>query len=882
MGQAVRKRKPLPVRKQSVTRRQPQKPADVSFTREAISLGLFVCGVFVAVSLWSHYNSASLEPGENVMGIVGALVAAILTKLLGWCSYAVVVGLVLMARRVWQGVEDSSITVWSSLLAALGSLIMVSAAAAFVSVLLGAEGGGAIGAHTAFVLVRYVSEAGTLLLTLAVFFLALSLSTGVGTAAVLAGLSAAWSFLGAIAVDTVYFCRELCRGAVVLLVKLGRIGVTAGAAAGAALLRMGSSVGGWMVDFWLERKEQRMREASELKSVEVKTPTKPRSKPNKADDNWTLGEDLDTTSTRSSRTQPSSSSAEAPPIRVLRQDIKVEKTTSSKKSDLGRKRAKAVPEAKSAGKPKRRYDLPPLELLVKGDPSSAHAPDDKTLISNSKRLEKALADFRVGGNVVEVQPGPVITLYQFLPAAGVKVQRIISLADDLALTLRVASVRVYAPVPGKGTVGIEVPNDNREMVRLHDVLASEEIQQTKSDLMVAIGKDTFGNPYAANLARMPHLLIAGATGTGKSVFINSLLLSLLYRNTPEDLNFIMIDPKMLELSIYEGIPHLKAPVVTNPKRARGVLWWAVEEMERRYKLMKDLGVRNLASYNNLARGDDGESRKKFKNGETVIELRDRDIVTTGANSTPLTGVDDNHDDVKTPSPGAKQLEVLPRIVIVVDELADLMLTVGREIEELFTRLAQKARAAGIHLVLATQRPSVNVITGLIKANFPARVSFKVASRIDSRTVLDDSGAERLLGDGDLLYMSPNTRGVVRLHGAFVSDSEVTEVVAALKDQGPPEYDEAIEKMIDAIEKGDGGSASGAGGDEEYDPLYDEAVALVVEKGSASTSMVQRAFRIGYNRAARILETMERDGVVGPADGSRPRQILAPNHEMLAD
>ncbi|MCB0358076.1 MAG: type IV secretion system DNA-binding domain-containing protein, partial [Bdellovibrionales bacterium] len=522
------------------------------------------------------------------------------------------------------------------------------------------------------------------------------------------------------------------------------------------------------------------------------------------------------------------------------------------------------------------FRLPPLDLLIPGEHGEEPLVDDNQLIANSRRLEQTLQDFRIGGEVVEVQPGPVITLYQFVPAAGVKVQRIINLADDIALALKVASVRVYAPVPGKGTVGIEVPNEHREIVRLRDVLSSEQSSKSDASLLLGLGKDTFGAPYVANLQRMPHLLIAGATGTGKSVCINSLLLSLLYRNTPEELQLILIDPKMLELSMYEDIPHLKSPVVTNPKRARGVLWWAVNEMDRRYSVMKDLGVRNLASYNLLARGEDVSKRSRRSSSENVIELHEKDIVATEVLGEPLTGKDEQGRGVAEKPPGAVVLEPMPRIVIVVDELADLMLTVGREVEELFTRLAQKARAAGIHLILATQRPSVNVITGLIKANFPARVSFKVATRIDSRTVLDSSGAERLLGDGDMLYSSPMTRGETRLHGAFVSDEEVADVCRFLKEQRPAQYDADIEKTITAMEEAEAGGGRGAIDDEEYDPLYDQAVQLVVEKGQASTSMVQRAFRIGYNRAARILDVMEREGVVGPADGARPREVLAPS------
>ncbi|MCL4141660.1 UNVERIFIED_CONTAM: hypothetical protein GTU68_063875 [Idotea baltica] len=463
------------------------------------------------------------------------------------------------------------------------------------------------------------------------------------------------------------------------------------------------------------------------------------------------------------------------------------------------------------------YQKPDLSLLVAGATNTSFGPDDDSLIANSKDLEQALLNFKIGGRVVEVHPGPVITMYQFQPAAGVKVQRVINLADDLALALKVASVRVFAPVPGKGTIGIEVPNAQREIVRLHDVLNSEAFQTEGEDLPLALGKDTYGDAFVACLPKMPHLLIAGATGTGKSVCINSLLLSLLCKSSPAHLQLLLIDPKMLELSIYEDIPHLKSPVVTNVNKAKGVLHWAVEEMERRYRLLKEVGVRDLASYNRLAR--ESQQSEEFE-GE------------------------------------------LPRIVVVVDELADLMLSVGREVEELLTRLAQKARAAGIHLILATQRPSVNVITGLIKANFPARISFKVTSKIDSRTVLDSSGAERLLGQGDMLYSSPSIGGLKRLHSPYVSDQEVNDVADYLRTQGEPQYDESIEQTY--LKDGEGN---------EYDELYDPAVSLVIDKGQASTSMVQRAFRIGYNRAARILEVMEREGVVGPADGSRPRKVL---------
>ena len=518
------------------------------------------------------------------------------------------------------------------------------------------------------------------------------------------------------------------------------------------------------------------------------------------------------------------------------------------------------------------FDLPSTEVLIGAEEKVTTSPKDKDLVKNSKMLEKALSDFKIGGKVVEVHPGPVITLYEYLPAAGIKVQKIINLADDLALALKVGRVRVYAPVPGKGTVGIEVPNSHRQIVRLREVLESEDVWDATKPLEIALGKDTFGQTQVADLAKMPHLLIAGATGTGKSVCINSVILSLLYRNTPEDLRLLLIDPKMLELSVYEGVPHLKSKVVTNPKHARGLLWWAVEEMERRYKLMMDKGVRNLDNYNRaVSTSTGGEAKRRGKKEEPIIELTEKDVVAT---SDSEVGIDRANEEAEI---GSLEGERLPRIVIVVDELADLMLTVGREVEELLTRLAQKARAAGIHLILATQRPSVNVITGLIKANFPARISFQVASKIDARTIMDTSGAEKLLGQGDMLFMPPGTGRLRRLHSPFVSDQEVADVVDFIRSQGEPDYDEEIEKVIERLNTSE--VEGGAFGEsEEMDPLYDQAVQLVVDKGQASTSMVQRAFRIGYNRAARILDSMESQGVVGPADGARPRTVLVPNRE----
>jgi S-DNA-T family DNA segregation ATPase FtsK/SpoIIIE len=510
------------------------------------------------------------------------------------------------------------------------------------------------------------------------------------------------------------------------------------------------------------------------------------------------------------------------------------------------------------------YRTPPLSLLDP-IPEATKKQDREVLTMNARLMEKKLKDFGVEGEVVEICPGPVITMYEFSPGPGIKVSRIAGLSDDLTMALQAHSIRIVAPIPGKGVVGIELPNREREMVSLKEIFNSEEFHKGKMKLPLALGKDIAGNPLVTDLARMPHLLVAGATGSGKSVAINTMILSLLYTSTPTDVRIIMVDPKMLELSVYEGIPHLLLPVVTDPKKASLALKWAVEEMGRRYRLMSDKGVRNIDSYNKeLERSEKEAAENKARGVVVVDEIEELDDE-----------VEDQEDmearEAAIQAYLAKEDELehghLPYIVVIVDELADLMMVAGREIEESIARLAQMARAAGIHLILATQRPSVDVITGLIKANFPARISFQVSSKIDSRTILDGNGAESLLGAGDMLFLPPGTSRMLRSHGAFVSDAEVQRVVEFLKKQGKPVYEKSILEMKASDEKG-------AADDEELDERYDDALALVAEAKQASISMIQRRLRIGYNRAARIIEKMEQEGVVGPSDGtSKPREVF---------
>ncbi|MBJ9976512.1 DNA translocase FtsK 4TM domain-containing protein [Pseudomonas sp. S75] len=464
-------------------------------------------------------------------------------------------------------------------------------------------------------------------------------------------------------------------------------------------------------------------------------------------------------------------------------------------------------------------------------------------------LEIKLKEFGVEVSVDSIHPGPVITRYEIQPAAGVKVSRIANLAKDLARSLAVTSVRVVEVIPGKTTVGIEIPNENRQMVRFSEVLSTPQYDEQKSPVTLALGHDIGGKPVITDLAKMPHLLVAGTTGSGKSVGVNAMILSILFKSGPEDARLIMIDPKMLELSIYEGIPHLLCPVVTDMKDAANALRWSVAEMERRYKLMAAMGVRNLAGFN-----------RKIKDAEEAGEVI----------HDPLYRRESMEDE-------APVLKTLPTIVVVVDEFADMMMIVGKKVEELIARIAQKARAAGIHLILATQRPSVDVITGLIKANIPTRMAFQVSSKIDSRTIIDQGGAEQLLGHGDMLYMPPGTSLPIRVHGAFVSDEEVHRVVEAWKLRGAPDYNDDILNGVEEAGSGfDGGGGGGGDGDDaETDALYDEAVQFVLESRRASISAVQRKLKIGYNRAARMIESMEMAGVVTPMNSNGSREVIAP-------
>jgi S-DNA-T family DNA segregation ATPase FtsK/SpoIIIE len=473
------------------------------------------------------------------------------------------------------------------------------------------------------------------------------------------------------------------------------------------------------------------------------------------------------------------------------------------------------------------FKLPPLSLLDEVPPSQGEEVQRESLRMNAFRLEGKLRDFGVEGEVVEIVPGPLITMYEFKPAPGIKISKVSSLADDLALNMRASNIRIVAPIPGKSAIGIEIPNNKRRLVTLREILSSHVFLDSSYKLSIALGTDIVGQPMVTDLTRMPHLLIAGATGTGKSVSINAMINSVLYKNSPATVRFVMIDPKRIELAPYQDIPHLLHPVVNHPKEATKALRWAVDEMEKRYTLLSDKGVRNIDAYNRKVAKQKSSGQQEEADG-------------------------DDH---------------LPYLVIIIDELADLMMVSSRQVEESLTRLAQMARAAGIHLILATQRPSVDVLTGIIKANFPTRISFQVSSRVDSRTILDSMGAEHLLGEGDMLFLPPGVGKLTRIHGAYVSEDEVKRITSFLKRQMRPEYDNSIAAEISTeVEEMDE-----AGG--EMDEKYHEAVELVMQTGQASISMVQRKLRVGYNRAARMIEAMEKDGIVGPSDGVKPREVF---------
>jgi S-DNA-T family DNA segregation ATPase FtsK/SpoIIIE len=772
--------------------------------RESLGLVLLGLALLAAVSLATYTR---MDPVlrwvrvENAGGVVGAALAAGLLRGLGWAALVPVLALALAGGCLIAGRRLVAIPLrlWlggAGLLVALATLPVLLHELARLRV--GEVSGGALGQQLAALEGMLLSRWGALLVNLLLLTTSLLAVTGIAASTALAAVAAAGATTG--------------RGALLVLRGAGR-------AVRGSVRRARRGVCAFQV--WRERRARRSR-VEKLREPEP------------------VG--LAELAPAIAGAEPGALAAPGLRLAPERERVRGKGGEPAIVDHSAERHGKVTPHQEAFAFSESRdgspFESPDISLFQR-PPAAARTYDRESLIMNSRILEKKLKDFGVGGHVVTVHPGPVITMYEFEPESGVKVNRIVNLADDLSLALRALSVRIIAPLPGKSVVGIEVPNSEREVVYIRDLLESESFRASSSRLTLALGKDIFGNPVEADLARMPHLLVAGATGTGKSVFLNTLLCSILFRTTPAELKLLLVDPKLLELSMYEGIPHLIADVVTNPKRAAAALGGIVHKMEERYQMMAALGVRSIDQFN--ARVDE-----ELRAGHTSFRLKPKPGETEGRELA---------------------FSRLPYIVVVIDELADLMVVSARDVEEALQRLAQMARAAGIHLVLATQRPSVDVLTGVIKANFPARLSFQVSSRTDSRTILDQNGAEHLLGQGDMLFLPPGTSKLQRIHGAYVSEKEVSSLVAFLRDQGKPQFDETLLKMKEESEQREERGS-------DVDEMYDRAIAIVAETRNASISYLQRRLKVGYNRAARMVEQMELDGIIGPQEGTKPREVYA--------
>ena len=771
---------------------------------------------------------ASLSPVANRAGAAGATIAGWLFGVVGWGSVVVVASMGWVGGRLvmGRGIPRPDSRFW------VGTGLLLAAAASLPPILhdlapgeLGSPRGGLLGDWLVAYEVVLFSNWGALLVSGFLAVVGVLSVTGISLGTALSVLGGGTRTVGAVSAGLLGKLWETLAAIALRLLRRGRDALLAvrGVAA--------------RVTVWREQRARRARQAAlQPELPEDESP---------GAGAWAIAEEPENSAALLKKAEAEKADALMP----------VEPTFKPKLRPGGKNKKEGGPdivdhELERRSNPSQEafhfdesaaatgpFRLPELDIF-QAPPAGTRGYDRDSLLMNSRILEKKLLDFGVKGRVVRVHPGPVITMYEYEPAPGIKVNKIVSLTDDLAMALRAISIRIIAPLPGKSVVGIEIPNGERETVYLRSLLESESFRASESPLTVGMGKDIFGNCISSDLARMPHLLVAGATGTGKSVFLNSFLCSLLCRATPHELKLLLIDPKLLELSIYEGIPHLIADVVTAPKRAAAALQGIVRKMEERYQMMSAVQVRNIDQFN-------AKSAEAVEKGETTFRLRIK--------------------------PGEEEgQEVpwvqLPYIVVVIDELADLMVLAAKDVEESLQRLAQMARAAGIHLVLATQRPSVDVLTGVIKANFPARLSFQVSSGTDSRTILDQKGAENLLGMGDMLFLPPGTSILQRLHGSFVTEKEVAQVVASLRDQGKPIYDQDLMALKEEAEVQE---ARG----EDVDEMFDQAVAIVAETRNASISYIQRRLKIGYNRAARIIEQMENDGMVGPQEGTRPRSVF---------
>ncbi len=789
--------------KRRASRAATRAPARRTGLLEAFGLLLVGLGLLCGLALATHApwdEPFQLGPVSNRAGAAGASLAWVLFRGLGLGAWAAATALVLCGGRlaIGRGLPTIQSRFWVGVALLLVALPPLATAWEAVAGRPLGAGGGRLGEALAVGLAALVGSWGTLLVTGLVAVLGLLAVCGISVRRAAEATSAGAALVG----------RAVAR----LAAGAARAGHAAGvrASAGARSAWESAARGVRELGVWRARRARWARVAA-AREVEI------------------AGE-------------AEEEAAETPPETPRRRrggEPDIVDHRSGNEPSAPRQETFSFNEGGTRGP----YALP--EISVFEPPSETRRSYDReSLIMNSRILEKKLGDFGIQGRVVTVHPGPVVTMYEYEPASGVKLTRIVGLGDDLALALRALSVRIIAPLPGKSVVGIEVANAQREIVHIREVLESGDGPKKRSKLTIPLGKDIFGNPVETDLARMPHLLVAGATGTGKSVFLNALLCSILFRTTPDELKLLLVDPKLLELSVYEGIPHLVADVVTNPKRAAAALHGIVHKMEERYRWMQALQVRSIAQFNEKVQKLQGD-------GETHFQLKARPG-------------EEEREEV--------ELRTLPYILVVIDELADLMVVSARDVEEALQRLAQMARAAGIHLVLATQRPSVDVLTGVIKANFPARISFQVSSRTDSRTILDQNGAEHLLGQGDMLFLPPGTSKLQRIHGAYVSESEVEGLVEFLRQQGAPQFDETLIRLREESE------AQEARG-EDVDEMYDRAIAIVAETRNASISYIQRRLKVGYNRAARMIEQMELDGIVGPQDGSKGREVFARPMEL---
>ncbi len=820
-------------------------PSLPRWIREVIGIALLGSAIFLVLSLLTY--SPATDPGlfhqvspkpqavKNLGGPVGSYSASFLKEILGLGAYFVCGLIVWMAYLVTFG-RKVRMAPWKMFLGFLALIWTSALLSLMLPDLPSQEQGGIVGQQIAQWLMEYLHFVGSFLVLCLLLLLSI---LAIGEIALLGHLKAFALLTARLAVS---LSGILYRSARNIALGTSRISRQA-----YQLVRKSSSAG---MEFIISQGRTIISRLSQLirrwRKQDETSPLDPQEASSKPEiQNQPLFEDP-------TAAPPASLDPSMPQPMIVDTPAENGKSPDSDETSQGqikkpRKPRQAVlpfPDPLPLG-----YRPPPLELFDLPDPTQVPV-DTDGLYESATVLEQKLRDFGIEGKVTEIHPGPIITLFEYAPAPGIKVNRIVNLSDDLALAMKALSVRIVAPIPGKAVVGIEVPNTSRQMVYLRDVLASETYRSERWKLPLALGKDIAGKPVTTDLSRMPHLLIAGATGTGKSVCLHSLILSLLFRFSPRDVKFLFIDPKMLELSAYHGIPHLMHPVVTDAKRAQDILDWAVERMEQRYQLLSEKGVRNIDKYNERI-----EKEQASKGRDTDEEDESEAFQDEGA---------DDLDDGFLPERGK-----LPYIILVIDEMADLMIVSGRQIEESITRLAQMARAAGIHLLLATQRPSVDVLTGIIKANLPTRISFQVSSRTDSRTILDSMGAEKLLGRGDMLFLPPGTSKIRRIHGAYVTEPEIERVVDYLKQFGKPRYEK-----IPFRAKKSGKKSKDEGEVFEEDEKYDLAVQLVTDSRQASISMIQRKLRVGYNRAARMIERMEEEGIVGPQEGVKPREVLA--------